>query len=450
MPSPAFTYLVSTMGCKANLTDSQALESKLQSLGGIPVGEDAKPDLFLLNTCTVTDQADREAAQLLRKSEAGLRVATGCFAEVDPERLRDSQSAGQAPLRILRNSAKQDLGKLVEEWLAGALGEQKQIWQGDREDWHKSMLPARVAEEVNAPSAAPRTRVFLKVQDGCNAFCSYCVIPLARGRSRSLPAEQIVSEVEALAKQGVQEVVLTAIHAADYVSGDLDFTGLVEKVLKETSMKRIRITSLDPAEIPDRLLALMEREPRLCPHFHVSLQSANSRVLKGMKRGYDADQVEERLGSIAKKIPHAYIGMDLIAGFPGESDEEFEEGFARLERSPWTRAHVFPFSVRRNTAAARLVEAGHAVPTHKIHARAARLRELSERKLCAALSAKVGSVMEVLVEGKELRVENRAVSMGHSRSYFKVLIPGRHQANQLRRVRIVGTMGADCLKGELI
>ncbi len=438
------------MGCKANLTDSHALESELRLLGGSPVADGQNPDLFLLNTCTVTDQADREAGVILRKADAAFTVATGCYAEVDPERLREAAGRGKAPFRVLRNSAKHELSTLVEQWLAGALEEQKEIWHGDRIGWHQSILPSRVAEEAFAASAEPRTRAFLKVQDGCNAFCSYCVIPLARGRSRSVPAAQVVAEVSALVNAGIKEVVLTAIHAADYEDAGLNFTGLVEKVLKETSVRRLRLTSLDPAEIPDRLLDLMATEPRLCPHFHVSLQSANGRVLRAMKRGYGAEAAEERLHKIARVLPHAFVGMDLIAGFPGETDEEFADGLERLKRSPWTRAHVFPFSVRRNTAAAKLVEAGIAVPASVISERAARLRELSEEKLRAALESRVGSVMEILVEGKELMREGRRLSMGHSRSYFKVVIPGRHPANELRRVRIVGTIAQDCLKGELV
>ena len=447
--APRFTYSVTSMGCKANLTDSQALEAELRALGGAPAPEGESGDLHLLNTCTVTDQADREAARILRKSSAPLTLATGCYAEVDPEGLKKSAPEGR-DFRVVRNSAKGEIAGLVREWLSGELEEQGRVVAGDRAAWHSSFLDNRDASEIGKESAAPRTRAFLKVQDGCNAFCSYCIIPLARGRSRSLSVEQVVADVKAAVSAGVKEVVLTAIHAADYDSAGLDFTGLVERVLAETSVPRLRLTSLDPAEIPDRLLAVMEGNPRLCPHFHVSLQSASERVLRGMKRGYGAREIEDRLEAIARRLPHAYVGLDLIAGFPGETEEEFEEGFARLERLPWTRAHVFPFSVRRSTAAAKLVEAGLGVPEHVVRERAARLRALSDRKLAAALEARVGSVMEILVEGKEAKRGGRTVSVGHSRSYFKVVVPGRHPANEFKRVRILGPFGAEELKGELI
>ncbi len=446
MLEPRFTYSIATMGCKANLTDSQALELRLQALGGFPVPEE-QAELFLLNTCTVTDNADKEARQILRKIKAPLSIATGCLAQVDPEQLLAAPT-GSRNFKVVRNAAKESVESLVEEWLAHTITEQREALHGDRVAWHEKILQNRQSRPEQ--ESKPKTRAFYKVQDGCNAFCAYCVIPLARGRSRSLPADQVVNEVRALVESGVKELVLTAIHAADYEDQGLDFTGLVERVLQETSVPRLRLTSLDPAEIPDRLIELMEKEARLCPHFHVSLQSANSRVLSAMKRAYGEKEIEDRLLSIAKKLPHAYVGMDLIAGFPGETQEEFEAAFALLERLPWTRAHVFPFSVRRNTAAARLVAAGLAVPDQQIHARAARLRELSARKMSEALQAKVGTVQEILIEEKTVQLGKRVCSFGHSRNYHKVLVPGSHPANQLRRVQIVSVGEKDMLKGELI
>lgn len=448
MPLPEsvrFTYAISTMGCKANLTDSQALEARLRSLGGA-AADGEKADLFLLNTCTVTDQADKEARALLRKGNSAFTIATGCLAEVDPAQL-SAVDLGERKVRIVRNSAKDNLESVVEEWLSGMVEEQQVVVGGDRIGWHKKFLENR--DPAAAVPASFRTRAFYKVQDGCNAFCSYCVIPLARGRSRSLPSSQVVAEVQAIVESGVKEVVLTAIHAADYESDGLDFTGLVAKVLEETKVPRLRLTSLDPAEIPDRLIDLMAGNQRLCPHFHVSLQSASTRVLQGMKRSYGGREVEERLLKIQERLPHAYVGMDLIAGFPGESDEEFEEGYSRLESLPFTKAHVFPFSVRRNTAAARLVESGLAVPQAVIHSRSARLRALSELKFQASLQSKIGSMVEVLLEEKRLMVGSRECSQGHGRNFHKVLIPGVHPANELRRAKIVGVY-KDFLKGELV
>ncbi|MGZ3695217.1 MAG: MiaB/RimO family radical SAM methylthiotransferase [Bdellovibrionota bacterium] len=449
MPARPFTYSISTMGCKANLTDSHALEATLQNLGGRSVAEGQEPDLHLLNTCTVTDQADKEAKHLLRVTQSGLTIATGCLAEVDPDVLVSAIPEGRK-VKVLRNSGKWELENLVASWLAGEMSSES-IVAGDRAAWHGKILENRPPQMgTGLESGAHRTRAFLKVQDGCNAFCSYCVIPFARGRSRSVPAADIVAEVNKLTEAGVKEVVLTAIHAADYESLGLDFTGLVAKVLAETSMPRIRLTSLDPAEIPDSLIELMQREPRLCPHFHVSLQSANSAVLRDMKRGYSAEQVEERLSAIAARLPHAYVGMDVIAGFPTEGDSEFEDSYARLERLPWTRAHVFPFSVRRNTLAAKIVKAGSQVAREQIFERASRLRALGDSKLRASMQSKVGSVMEVLIEEKKVKVGTRTCSQGHARNYHRVLIPADCRPNELVRARIVGVGERDFLKGELL
>ena len=180
--APRFTFSVTSMGCKANLTDSHALESELRNLGGMPFSGEGAPDLHLLNTCTVTDQADKDAAQLLRKTKASFTIATGCFAEVDPDRLEKAALLAGNPFKVLRNSAKQELGPLVQEWLGGLLNEQKSIIHGDRAGWHSRILPNKPSALDVEASGVPRTRAFIKVHDGCNAFCSYCVIPLARGK----------------------------------------------------------------------------------------------------------------------------------------------------------------------------------------------------------------------------------------------------------------------------
>lgn len=439
MSKSLFTYSLATMGCKANLADSQALEARLQKMGGTAALEGSEPDLFLLNSCTVTDQADKEAKQILKKAKGKLQIAAGCLAEVSPESVQADNTV------VLRNSGKDQLETIVHSWL------EKEspafLVQGDRVAWHQKILENFQKEQEL--SSAQRTRAFYKVQDGCNAFCSYCVIPLARGRSRSLPSDQVVREIQNLALQGVKEVALTAIHAADYECDGLDFTGLVGKVLKETSVPRIRLTSLDPKEIPDSLIDLMASQPRLCPHFHISLQAASDTVLQRMKRSYGQKEIIDRFERIQEKVPHAYIGLDLIAGFPGETEEEFEEGKNLLETLPFTRAHVFPYSVRKNTAAARMVEAGHGVSPAVIHRRAKILRELSDRKFQRSLEEKVGSVGEILVEEKRTQVLGRTCSTGHARNFHKVIVPGQHPVNTLMRVKIVGVW-KDSLKGEKI
>ncbi len=438
--APRFTYAISTMGCKANLTDSQELDTQLRALGGSAVAENA--DLFVLNTCTVTDQADRDGEATLRKSNSAFTVVTGCMAEVDPERAKNAlQDSGV----VIRNSAKNQFSETVKAWLEGN-SSSASIVHGDRADWHQRI--GVMSGAALAAQSEKRTRAFLKVQDGCNQFCSYCIIPHARGRSRSLPPEQIIHEVQSLVDRGVREVVLTAIHAADYEFAGLDFTGLVEQVLRETTVPRLRLTSLDPAEISSRLLDLMAREPRLCPHLHVSLQSGNSRVLSAMKRNYDQERAEACLAEIREKLPHSFVGMDVIAGFPGETDEEFADTVAFLTRTPWTRLHVFPYSIRKGTHAAKLVETGLGISDFARHERARVLRELSEERMALEQKKRIGSVTEVLVEGKRVKYRGRECSMGHTRSYFKVLIPGKHTENTFLRTKIVAVGERESLLGE--
>ncbi len=442
-----FTYAIETMGCKANVTDSHSMEAELRKLGGKAVDRD-EADVYVLNTCTVTDQADRDAEATLRRASGRLTVVTGCMAEVSPERAASAKSGGQSTV-VIRNSGKNLLGATIEEWLAGTLSEQKKIVHGERADWHARIGVASGAALDGA--SEKRTRAFLKVQDGCNQFCSYCIIPTARGRSRSLPVEEVIREVSALTERGVNEVVLTAIHAADYSHGGVDFTNLVKRVLSETMVPRLRLTSLDPAEISPELLDIMASESRLCPHLHVSLQSGDSRVLSGMKRGYDASRARECLGLIQERIPHAFVGMDMIAGFPGESEAEFSNTMEFLRSTPWSKLHVFPFSLRRSTAASRLVEQGLGIPPQEIKRRAREMRDLSSRRVAEQLQRKVGSVMEILVEGKEIEFRGRRCSQGYSRSYHRVIVPGVQAVNSLLRCRIVDfNPEAEALLGERV
>lgn len=444
-----FTFSVETLGCKANLTDAHVLSARLQALGGRAVDPTAEnseaPEVFVLNSCTVTDRADRDALAILKKKSAKLRVLTGCLAEVDPQAIE--KIAGEGRVLLARNSGKAELADAIVRAMQSIPAGGRDVWTGDRSAWHKKVdfLPGAEA------SAGTRTRAFLKVQDGCNQFCAYCIIPHARGRSRSVGGDAIVREVAELVNTGTNEVVLTAIHAADYDDKGSGFTELVRRVLEETRVPRLRLTSLDPAEISSELLELMANEPRLCAHLHVSLQSASTPVLLAMRRGYDAARAEACLNEIHARVPHAFVGMDMIAGFPGETDEQHRETMALLARTPWTRLHVFPFSERRMTEASRMVAAGLGVPETVKRERARELRELSAARLGSELSARVGKLCEVLTEEKPVVINGEPFTPGHSRSYFKVLVPGAHAPNQRIRARLTNVvMEREALVGTLV
>jgi threonylcarbamoyladenosine tRNA methylthiotransferase MtaB len=446
---PSRTYVVRTLGCKANLYDSQRLEAELRARGWRPAprGHEGSAGLCIVNSCTVTDEADRQSRKLaerLAREHAGARVIfTGCGAEVEPE----SAAAGTGVHYVVGN---QDKGRLVELVLgavesnapAGVLGgvegygELLSRHPMDRE-WHAAESSFAGEPRLLDGGESARTRAFLKVQEGCDAFCTYCVIPYGRGPARSLTRETVVRQVAGLVAQGAREVVLTGTNLGDFGverAGRPALEELVEAILEGTTLERLRLSSLDPTEISDRLLALAAREPRLCPHFHVSLQSPHGRILRLMKRRYGAEAVEERLRRIAglgaQPVGGVFVGMDVITGFPGESEDEFEWTRERLAALPWTRLHVFPYSERKGTPATRLPGS---VPPAERARRAKVLRELSLERLrahhhdvLATLRKRNERVRDVLIEGRTKGPDGQpGWWIGYSANYLRVMMkPG--------------------------
>lgn len=365
-------YEIHTFGCKVNTYDSGLIEKRL----GHSAGEGRR--VHVLNTCAVTKEATREAGKVARRLKArdpeAIVVVTGCAAQVDTDEMAGAEGGDL----VIANSHKTQLRELVQKHVAGLLDDHV----------FKSNIFKKEDLEPGGGVETGHTRSFLKIQDGCNSFCTFCVIPFARGKSRSLSVDDICRRVDELVAADVKEIVLTGVHIADYSDGDKNLDDLVEAVLARTSIPRLRLTSLEPLEVSDRLLAMFS-DSRLCRHFHMSIQSANSKVLFDMKRQYTAEAVESSLRAIAEKVPGAFVGMDVIAGFPGESDEEFLDSLERLRKLPWTRLHVFPYSERPGTFAARRTDQ---VEASAIQKRAALLRELSEERLAASALTQVGSV----------------------------------------------------------
>ncbi len=374
------SFQIHTYGCKVNTYDSGLLQSRLQR-GGFSLVE-KRPQVHILNTCAVTKEATREAVKQARRLKAKdplcLVVVTGCAAQVDTEEFTHVPGVDL----VVANSHKGSIETLIRQYYSGQL----------RERIHKSNIFKKEDLEPGGGIEAEHTRAFLKIQDGCDSFCTFCVIPFARGKSRSLSVQDISKRINELVEGGVKEVVLTGVHIGDYLEDGKNLEDLVEGVLRYTDVQRIRLTSLEPVEVTSRLLSLYS-DPRLCAHFHMSIQSANSKVLSDMKRKYTAEDVEFALGAIAREVPGAFVGMDVIAGFPGESDEEFIDSVERLRRLPWTRLHVFPYSSRPGTFAAR--RSDH-VEAEQIRRRAEILRHLSEARFLESASAQVGTVKSSL------------------------------------------------------
>ncbi|MCM2280928.1 MAG: tRNA (N(6)-L-threonylcarbamoyladenosine(37)-C(2))-methylthiotransferase MtaB [Bdellovibrionaceae bacterium] len=384
-----YNFVVHSYGCKVNTYDTGLLQKRLERAGFQQRVD--KPAVHIFNTCAVTAEATRGAIKDARRVRAreplATIVMTGCSAQVDGAQLDHLPGVDL----VVANSHKGELESLLDRYFRGEL----------RERVFRSNIFRKEDLEAGGGVEAGHTRTFLKIQDGCNSFCSYCVIPYARGKSRSIPIRELVGRIRELHAQGIGEVVLTGVHIGDYEDSEMaqerprDLSALVEAVLEQTAIERVRLSSLEPVELNERLLALFANE-RLCRHFHMSIQAANTRVLQAMKRQYSAEDVEWALTAIAERVPGSFVGMDVIAGFPGETDEEFEDTYGRLERLPWTRIHVFPYSERPGTKAAALM-ADAMVPKHVRAARAARLRELSSERFARAALTQVGQVKAALI-----------------------------------------------------
>lgn len=365
-----------TFGCKVNTYDTGLLEKRLQDKNIY------SKNIHILNTCAVTAEATKEAVKLVgrikRENPDAMVVVTGCAAQVDT----DSFSELPGVDLVVANSHKGELEKLIREHQAGLLSE----------NVFKSNIFKKEDLEMGGGLENKHSRAFLKIQDGCNAFCSFCIIPYARGKSRSVPVQELVKRCLELSKLGFEEIVLTGVHIGDYEDEKLVLEDLIEALLEQTQVTRYRLTSLEPIELTERLLNLFEN-PRLCRHFHMSIQSATTKVLREMKRKYTAEDVASAFTRIKTKYPDAFIGMDIIAGFPTETEEDFAQTYELLEKTPWTRMHVFPYSERSGTRAAILEQ----VPLQVRKARARRLRELSLIRYQQALKEQVGLEKEVLL-----------------------------------------------------
>lgn len=403
-------YQVHTFGCKVNTYDAGLIQKNLNSHGFAPVvSGDKTARIHVLNTCAVTAEATKEALRYIRRLKVKdpfcTVVVTGCAAQVDTGSFSSLPGADL----VVANSHKGSLPELLTKHFRGELTEKV----------FKSNIFKKEDLEAGGGIEKSHTRTFLKIQDGCNSFCTYCIIPYARGKSRSISIADLVTRINDLYAEGSREVVLTGVHIGDYEDeiGDRKYVmeDLIENLLVRTKMPRFRLSSLEPVEVSERLLDLY-KDSRLCPHFHMSIQSANTDVLFHMKRKYTQEDVRKSLLAIAEKVPGSFVGMDVITGFPTETDEQFEDTFKTLSELPWTKLHVFPYSERQGTRAAAM---DVSVYPHVRAERAARLRDLSISRYEEQAKLQIGSVKKVLV------LKNAAKGgQGLSHDYWPVDILG--------------------------
>jgi threonylcarbamoyladenosine tRNA methylthiotransferase MtaB len=423
---------ITTLGCKINQFESAAMAEALDRDGFQVVSFEDEADIYVINTCTVTARTDAESRRLIRRARnrqpAAKIVVTGCYAQMAFDRLREMEGVQL----ILGNTEKKGIAALVRE-----IGDEQRVLVSD-------ISLERQATGVSLESFAEHTRAFLQVQTGCDAFCSYCIVPYARGRSRSVPFEETLDGIRTFAGKGFKEVVLTGIHLGGYGLDLIPRQHLIDilaVVESERLVPRLRIGSLEPTEINTPLIQFLATSEIICRHLHIPLQSGHDRVLERMNRHYTTDRFREVMEELAAAITDICLGCDIIAGFPGETDAEFAATYRFIDSLPIAYLHVFPFSPRQGTPAATMPGQ---VPGSVIRERAAVLRRLSEQKKRAYHERFVGRELKVLVQ------ERKAGGMvkGLSRNYIPVMLAGDDNLiNSEIYVRITGT-GKDLVKGE--
>ncbi|ACH38661.1 tRNA (2-methylthio-N6-threonylcarbamyl-A37) methylthiotransferase [Citrifermentans bemidjiense Bem] len=395
------TIAITTLGCKINQFESAAMTQALEQNGYSMVPFSDKADIYVINSCTVTAKTDAESRRLIRRAtrlnpEARV-VVTGCYAQMNAEELLKLAGVNL----ILGNSEKKDIVGFLE-----GMDDQPRAVVSD-------ISLEKTGDTAPLETFAEHTRAFLQVQNGCDARCAYCIVPYARGASRSVAVQEALDGMAAFAAQGFQEIVLTGIHLGAYgldLAPATDLLGLMQKAQEQGVVRRLRIGSVEPTEVSKQLIDFMARSPMVCPHLHLPLQSGSDSVLSRMNRGYDTALFREVVQSLASAMPEVCIGSDVIAGFPGESDQEFDETYRFIDSLPLAYLHVFPFSQRPGTPAATMTPQVH---PKVIKERAEALRVLSERKKSDYAAGFVGRELRVLVQKGE---------KGLSRNYLTVLI----------------------------
>ena len=414
------TFAIATLGCKVNQFESEALTFSLEQHGYrfIPFGQPA--DITIINTCTVTHRADFQSRQTIRRalrsSPGSLVIVTGCYAQVEPDALAEIREVTY----LIGNREK---GRILDLLPRMERGELPRIQIADiQEETFFTETPLHTFHH--------HTRAFLKIQDGCNGACSYCIVPRARGRSRSLSAGRILEELRTLKERGFKEVVLTGIHVGAY---GLDLTPsssletLLERLEYSETPDRIRLSSIEPGDFSPGLVSFLSQSTRVCPHFHIPIQSGNDEVLRGMDRDYDSSFVRDLIQELHERIPDVCIGADMIVGFPGETEEQFKQTQELFEQLPLSYLHVFPFSRRKGTPASQFPRQ---VDSATIKTRAELLRALGKEKRQAFYRQFLKRELPVLVEDR--RDKRTGAWRGLSRNYIPVLAMSQGHSEKRR------------------
>lgn len=423
--SEAMKIALDTLGCKLNQAETELVARQLAEAGHKLVSLVDEADVYILNTCTVTQTADAKSRHLLRlahrRNPGALLVATGCYAQRLPRELSQIEGVGL----VVGNGAKADLLRLLP------------VLPGNDAC---SDVPTHIEKGLAKHCLVLKTRAFLKIQHGCNSACSYCIVPLVRGREQSQPVNQIVAEVRHMAADGYKEVVLTGTNVGLYHHNGDRLKELLENILAETDVVRLRLSSLQPREITAGLIRLWHNR-RLCPHFHLSLQSGSGGVLRRMKRGYSVSEYQQAVSLLRAMVSDVAITTDIIVGFPGETDEEFEESYNFCRQMEFARIHVFAYSPRQGTSAARLP---HQVSEKVKKQRSQQMLALHKESARSFSQRFLGKTMTVLWEQP-----SDGLWSGLTDNYIKVYTQSNEDlTNKLLPVKLVEVRG-DGVWGEV-
>ena len=419
------------LGCKVNAYETEAMQEMLEKEGYeiVPFKEGA--DIYIINTCTVTNIADRKSRQMLHRARKmnpdAIVVAAGCYVQAQENEHHELDSCIDI---VIGNNKKQDLIQILDEYESKCKTEEVIDINHTNE-----------YENLNLSRTGEHTRAYIKVQDGCNQFCSYCIIPFARGRVRSRSLEDVVQEVTTLSGNGYKEVVLTGIHLSSYgvdfeeqeARKKTDLLTLILAVHEIPGIERIRLGSLEPRIITEEFAKTIAGLPKMCPHFHLSLQSGCDATLKRMNRRYTTGEYYEKCELLRKYFDHPALTTDVIVGFPGETEEEFEESKVFVDKVNFYETHIFKYSKREGTRAAVME---NQVPEQIKAERSAQLIELGAKKQEAYEKEMVGKDVEILVE-EPAQINGKVVQVGHTKEYIKVALESdENLQNQIVKARI--------------
>ncbi len=448
------TVAFHNLGCKVNSYEMDVMQQKFAEMGYMIVPFDFKADIYIVNTCTVTNIADRKSRQMLHKAKKqnpkALVVAAGCYVQTAGDNAKSDDSIDLC----VGNNKKAEIVEIVEDYLEskGLLKEASVIDIGATQEY----------EDMTLQSTPEKVRAYIKIQDGCNQFCTYCAIPYARGRVRSREAEKIVNEIEGLVKRGYKEFVLTGIHISSYGKDFADGAAarakgentqpiinslpeLIKRISAIGGVLRIRLGSLEPRIVTEEFASTLSKLPNVCPHFHLSLQSGCNDTLKRMNRHYTAEEYYKGVELLRKYFDNPAITTDIITGFPGETGEEFEETEAFVKKVNFYETHIFKYSPRKGTVAAGL----KAQNTEKVKAsRSKTLEAINATNSKSFREAHIGQMTSVLIE-EEKEFSGKKYMLGHTPDYILVAVDSENvEVNEIVNVKIAGFLNDTVMRGD--